>query len=54
LGKTIPDFRISSLSELKPIIRKGLPLSAGKLPNDILSEFLDEFFSPETHCGSLF
>jgi HAD superfamily hydrolase (TIGR01509 family) len=37
------DFTIFHLSELKKIIRLGLPLPAGKLPNDLLEEFLDQF-----------
>ena len=35
------DFIVSSLDEIKKIVRMGLPLSIGKLPNDILEEFLD-------------
>lgn len=35
------DFTISSLSEIKNIVRLGLPLPMGKLPNDILEQFLD-------------
>ncbi len=34
------DFTISSLAELAGIVRLGLPLTAGKLPNDILDTFL--------------
>jgi hydrogenase maturation factor/phosphoglycolate phosphatase-like HAD superfamily hydrolase len=37
------DFRLRQLADLKPIIREGLPLSAGKLPNEILQVFLGEF-----------
>jgi hydrogenase expression/formation protein HypE len=37
------DFRIRRLDELIPIIRDGLPLSAGKLPNELLRAYLDEF-----------
>ncbi len=37
------DFSISSLTELKNIIRMGLGLPNGKLPNDLLEKFLDEF-----------
>ena len=36
-------FTISSLEEIKKIVRLGLPLATGKLPNDILEEFLDQF-----------
>jgi len=35
------DFIVYSLDEIKNIIRMGLPLPMGKLPNDILEEFLD-------------
>lgn len=35
------DYTISSLDELKKIVRMGLPLPPGKLPNDLLEEFLD-------------
>lgn len=37
------DFRIRGLEDLMPVIRAGLPLSAGKLPNEILKAFLREF-----------
>ena len=37
------DFRASNLAEIKDIIRLGLPLSMGKLPNDLLEKFLDRF-----------
>lgn len=37
------DFQISQLDELSAIIRMGIPLPAGKLPNDLLREFLDQF-----------
>jgi hydrogenase expression/formation protein HypE len=37
------DFRIERLDELIPIIRDGLPLAAGKLPNELLRVYLDEF-----------
>ncbi|MBW2156582.1 MAG: HAD-IA family hydrolase [Deltaproteobacteria bacterium] len=37
------DFRASDLDEIKDIIRLGLPLSMGKLPNDLLEKFLDRF-----------
>ena len=37
------DFRISRLEELKKIIRMGTPLPMGKLPNDILEEFIRRF-----------
>jgi len=34
---------ISDLKKLIPIARLGIPLPAGKLPNDLLREFLDQF-----------
>jgi hydrogenase expression/formation protein HypE len=37
------DFRIRHLDELTAIVRDGLPLAAGKLPNDLLQGFLAEF-----------
>jgi hydrogenase expression/formation protein HypE len=37
------DFIVSSLEEIKNIVRLGLPLSPGKLPNDLLENFLDGF-----------
>jgi hydrogenase expression/formation protein HypE len=37
------DFTISNLSEIKSIIRMGIPLEQGKLPNDILENFLGRF-----------
>ena len=37
------DFRASDLAEIKDIIRLGLPLSMGKLPNDLLEKFLNRF-----------
>lgn len=39
-GMPPSDYTISSLVELKKIVRLGLPLSPGKLPNDLLDEFL--------------
>jgi len=36
-------FVISNFEELKRILRMGIPLPAGKLPNDLLREFLDDF-----------
>jgi HAD superfamily hydrolase (TIGR01509 family) len=35
-----PDFRISCLSELMAVARLGMPISGGKLPNDLLESFL--------------
>ncbi|MGE0084244.1 MAG: HAD-IA family hydrolase [Desulfococcaceae bacterium] len=37
------DYVISGLAELRNIVRLYLPLSAGKFPNDLLKEFLDDF-----------
>ena len=36
-------LHISHLEKLIPIARLGIPLPAGKLPNDLLREFLDQF-----------
>jgi len=36
-------YKISQLKELKHIVRMGIPLPAGKLPNDLLREFLNQF-----------
>jgi len=35
------DHNVSCLSEVPKLIRLGLPLAAGKLPNDMLEDFLD-------------
>jgi hydrogenase maturation factor/beta-phosphoglucomutase-like phosphatase (HAD superfamily) len=35
--------RISRLEKLIPVARLGVPLPAGKLPNDLLREFLNDF-----------
>ena len=43
ISKIESDFTISSLEEIKKIVRLGLPLATGKLPNDILEDFLDQF-----------
>jgi hydrogenase maturation factor/phosphoglycolate phosphatase-like HAD superfamily hydrolase len=37
------DFHISQLTELKSIVRQGVPLPPGKLPNDLLREYLNQF-----------
>ena len=37
------DVVVSSLNELKKLVRLGIPLLSGKLPNDLLEEFLDGF-----------
>jgi hydrogenase maturation factor len=39
----VTDYRVSDLQQLNRLIRMGVPLPAGKLPNDLLKEFLDEF-----------
>ena len=36
-------IQISQLDELIPIVRLGIPLPPGKLPNDLLREFLNQF-----------
>jgi HAD superfamily hydrolase (TIGR01509 family) len=37
------DFTISRLNDLQDVVRMGLPLNTGKLPNDLLVQFLEEF-----------
>jgi len=37
------DYRIPMLGDLKKIIRRRIPLPAGKLPNDLLEEILHDF-----------
>jgi hydrogenase maturation factor/phosphoglycolate phosphatase-like HAD superfamily hydrolase len=37
------EYQISQLAQLKQIVRMGTPLPAGKLPNDLLREFLNQF-----------
>jgi hydrogenase maturation factor/beta-phosphoglucomutase-like phosphatase (HAD superfamily) len=41
------DFEIQSIQELKNIVRLGIPLPVGKLPNDLLRGFLDQFVSAD-------
>jgi len=41
------DHTISHLSEVKKLIRLGLPLTAGKLPNDLLEDFLVRMDAPD-------
>jgi len=43
LNDVYPDFVVSRLSELQPIIQMGAPLPQGKLPNNLLAEFLNGF-----------
>ncbi|MGD1969047.1 MAG: AIR synthase-related protein [Desulfobacterales bacterium] len=37
------DFEIEDIAEIKDIVRMGIPLPAGKLPNSLLREFLNQF-----------
>ena len=37
------DFQIQNIQELKDIVRMGTPLPAGKLPNNLLRKFLNQF-----------
>ena len=37
------DFHMSQLIELKDIVRQGISLPPGKLPNDLLREYLNQF-----------
>ncbi|MFO7688925.1 MAG: HAD-IA family hydrolase [Desulfobacterales bacterium] len=37
------DFTVEHLSDIRNIVRHGRPLPGGKLPNDLLEEFLVEF-----------
>ncbi|MGD2186501.1 MAG: AIR synthase-related protein [Desulfobacterales bacterium] len=37
------DFGIQNIQELKDIVRMGTPLPTGKLPNDLLRDFLNQF-----------
>jgi len=37
------DFHITRLAELKRIVRQCIPLPPGKLPNDLLREYLNQF-----------
>ncbi|MGD8883085.1 MAG: AIR synthase related protein, partial [Desulfobacterales bacterium] len=38
------DFQIQNIQELKNIVRLGTPLPTGKLPNDLLRDFLNQFW----------
>ncbi len=40
---TACDFRIDHLRQVREIVRMGLPLPGGKLPNDLLHAFLNQF-----------
>ena len=37
------DYQIDHLNEIRNIIRMGMPLPGGKLPNDLLEKFLSQF-----------
>jgi HAD superfamily hydrolase (TIGR01509 family) len=37
------DYQIDHLNEIRNIVRMGLPLPGGKLPNDLLEKFLTQF-----------
>jgi hydrogenase expression/formation protein HypE len=37
------DFEIENIAEIKDIARMGVPLAAGKLPNKLLRDFLNQF-----------
>lgn len=41
-SEPVADYRAADLPQLNRIIRMGVSLPAGKLPNDLLQEFLDE------------
>ena len=41
--KVESDFTVNTLEDLKTIVRLGIGLPAGKLPNDLLAMFLDKF-----------
>jgi len=41
------DFTIAGLLDLKRVVRLGLPLSPGKLPNELLGDFLDGVIGPD-------
>ncbi|MDX1707499.1 MAG: AIR synthase related protein, partial [Desulfobacterales bacterium] len=40
---TAADFAFDNIAEIENIVRMGIPLPAGKLPNALLREFLDQF-----------
>jgi hydrogenase maturation factor/phosphoglycolate phosphatase-like HAD superfamily hydrolase len=42
LAEAACHFRIDRLDDLRPIIRAGIPLGPGKLPNDLLGQYLAE------------
>ena len=40
---TTGDFEIENIAEIKDIVRMGVPLPSGKLPNRLLHDFLNQF-----------
>ncbi|MEN8809162.1 MAG: HAD-IA family hydrolase [Desulfobacterales bacterium] len=43
-GEGVPsDFTVEHLADIRKIVRRGRPLPGGKLPNDLLEEFLVQF-----------
>ena len=43
-GEDVPsDFTVEHLADIRKIVRRGRPLPGGKLPNDLLEEFLVQF-----------
>ena len=40
---TDADFEFENIAEIKDMVRMGIPLPAGKLPNPLLREFLNQF-----------
>lgn len=45
---TAADFEIENIAEIKDVVRMGIPLPAGKLPNRLLQDFLDQFIFDDT------
>jgi len=43
MASAAPDFRIRSLSQVLDVVRLGTPIGGGKLPNDLLAAFFDEY-----------
>ncbi|MCP3944012.1 MAG: HAD-IA family hydrolase [Desulfobacteraceae bacterium] len=43
LKEAVCDFRMFGLEDLQMIIREGLPLGSGKLPNEMLKTYLSQF-----------
>jgi len=40
---SVADFEIESISAIRDVVRMGVPLPSGKLPNRLLHDFLDQF-----------